>query len=162
MNIPINIMVILIISEIFKGIIVFWVGNRYITMFYLLFHLLPKSIRIIKHLYLFLRYHTYVKHWILKHWILLIIDEELLRRISEDFEVIYDHDDIPRVIFVEFNPYMMIHKERYFKSLSSELYKEVHKHRYFKSIHYYYYLLLSIYLPLVIYKYKNSFMQKLK
>ena len=29
----------------------------------------------------------------------------------------------------------MIHKEIYFKSLSSELYKEVHKHRYFKSIH---------------------------
>ena len=61
MNIPINIMVSVIISEIFMGIIVFWVGDRYITMFYLLFHLLPKSIRIIKHLYLFLRYHTYIQ-----------------------------------------------------------------------------------------------------
>ena len=109
-NIPINIMVIVI--QIFRGIIVFWLGYRYITMFYLLFHTLPKAIRIIKHLYLFLCNHSYVKHWIL-----LIIDEALLRLISEDFEVIYDHDDIPRVIFVEFNPYMMIHKERYFKSV---------------------------------------------
>ena len=46
-----------------------------------------------------------------------------------------DDDDIEHVNFFEFNTYMMIHKEIYFKSLSSELYKGVHKHRYFKSIH---------------------------
>ena len=122
MNIPMNIIVTVIVAEIAMGIIMFWVGDI-MLLSYLLFNLLPNSLRIIKHFI----YHTHIKHWIL-----LITDEETLRTL------IYDHvTPVPHehVIFVEFNPYMMIHKERYFKLLSSELYKAVHKHRYFKSIH---------------------------